>query len=538
MKTKRLIALFSAVAVFASVLTTGAFADEVGGAADSAVQEQVENIENSEHATESQSDAVGTAGSEPGSVTESQDPYAVQDQTDAQDQDLETGEDAIDETLDITPEQESEPQQADEVSGAATAAPETDSVETGTGDPAAEAGGTETQESEKNAAVDSDVVTKVKIDFTMVLDGWPRYGTAVFNLYTEDGEMVGSHTLDIRTIEDFSLEYDVPPAPVGTIYYLETSGLDSIDYYEDNYIVPGERLPIYTYYSEETNEDGTRDILAEAAMTAHMRTQDPINIYVDGVKVELSSPAIFDGSSILAPLSEVSEAIGVSDCTYWPDYNSVKANVNGNEILVNIGYSYMTVFGTDAYLNHPVDNINSLTYIELRPYVEAWGSTLEYSDNGDYYDINLTKSPMAVEYITSLENRINESGVSSSTDYLIWVNKSTFTCTVFQGSAGNWKWLKNFTVGIGANGTETITGQYEYNQYVNMWPYANYYCGPVMIFYGGYALHSTLLKYDGTPYNNSVGVKISLGCIRCQPRYINWMASTVPMYSKVYITES
>ena len=71
-----------------------------------------------------------------------------------------------------------------------------------------------------------------------------------------------------------------------------------------------------------------------------------------------------------------------------------------------------------------------------------------------------------------------------------------------------------------------------------MWPYANYYCGPVMIFYGGYALHSTLLKYDGTPYNNSVGVKISLGCIRCQPRYINWMASTVPMYSKVYITES
>ena len=536
MKTKRLIALFSAVAVFASILTTGAFADEIGGAADSAVQEQVENIENSEHATESQSDAVGTAGSEPGS--ESQDPYAEQTQTDAQDQDLETGEDAIDENLDIAPEQENEQQQADEVSGAATAAPETDSVETGTDDPAAEAVGTQTQESEKNAAVDSDVVTKVKIDFTMVLDGWPRYGTAVFNLYTEDGEMVGSHTLDIRTIEDFSLEYDVPPAPVGTIYYLETSGLDSIDYYEDNYIVPGERLPIYTYYSAEAGEDGTRDIIAEAAMTAHMRTQDPINIYVDGVKVELSSPAIFDGSSILAPLSEVSEAIGVSDCTYWPDYNSVKANVNGNEILVNIGYSYMTVFGTDVNLNHPVDNINSLTYIELRPYVEAWGSTLEYSDNGDYYDINLTKSPMAVEYITSLENRINESGVSSSTDYLIWVNKSTFTCTVFQGSAGNWKWLKNFTVGIGANGTETITGQYEYNQYVNMWPYANYYCGPVMIFYGGYALHSTLLKYDGTPYNNSVGVKISLGCIRCQPRYINWMASTVPMYSKVYITES
>ena len=224
MKIKRLIALFSAVAVFASVLTTGAFADEIGGAADSAVQEQVENIENSEHATESQSDAVGTAGSEPGS--ESQDPYAEQTQTDAQDQDLETGEDAIDENLDIAPEQENEQQQTDEISGAATAAPETDSVETGTGDPAAEAGGTETQGSEENAAVDSDAVTKVKIDFTMVLDGWPRYGTAVFNLFTEDGEMVGSHTLDIRTIEDFSLEYDVPPAP--WVRYITLRPADSI----------------------------------------------------------------------------------------------------------------------------------------------------------------------------------------------------------------------------------------------------------------------------------------------------------------------
>ncbi len=537
MKIKRLIALFSAVAVFASVLTTGAFADEIGGSEDSAAQEQTNYIENLDQSATAQSGAVGTVGSETGSETESQDPYAEQDQTDAQNPDLETGGDAIDETLEIAPEQETE-QQADELLGAATAAPGTNAGETGAADPSAEVVGAENQGAEEDAAAASDAVTNVKIDFTMVLDGWPRYGTAVFNLFTEDGEMVGSHTLDIRTIEDFSLEYDVPPAPVGTVYYLETSGLDSIDYYEDNYMVPGDRIPIYTYYSDEVSEDGTRDIIAEAAMTAHMRTQDPINIYVDGVKVELSSPAIFDGSSILAPLSEVSEAIGVSDCTYWPDYNSVKANVNGNEILVNIGYSYMTVFGTDVNLNHPVDNINSLTYIELRPYVEAWGSTLEYSDNGDYYDINLTKSPMAVEYITSLENRINESGVASSTDYLIWVNKSTFTCTVFRGSEGNWKWLKNFTVGIGANGTETITGQYEYNQYVNMWPYANYYCGPVMIFYGGYALHSTLLKYDGTPYNNSVGVKISLGCIRCQPRYINWMASTVPMYSKVYITES
>ena len=311
MKIKRLIALFSAVAVFASVLTTGAFADEIGGSEDSAAQEQTNYIGNLDQSATAQSGAVEADGFEQEAEAGFQPSYIEQDQTDAQNPDLETGGDAIDETLEIAPEQESEQQQADELLGSATAAPGTNAGETGAADPSAEVVGAENQGAEEDAAAVSDAVTNIKIDFTMVLDGWPRYGMAVFNLFTEDGEMVGSHTLDIRTIEDFSLEYDVPPAPVGTVYYLETSGLDSIDYYEDNYIVPGDRIPIYTYYSAEVSEDGTRDIIAEAAMTAHMRTQDPINIYVDGVKVELSSPAIFDGSSILAPLSEVSEAIGV-----------------------------------------------------------------------------------------------------------------------------------------------------------------------------------------------------------------------------------
>ena len=110
-------------------------------------------------------------------------------------------------------------------------------------------------------------------------------------------------------------------------------------------------------------------------MTAHVRTRPPINIYVDGKYTSLSSPAIFEGSYIIAPLSEVAEAIGVYDCTFYPNYNSVKVKTGDNEILVNIGFSYMTVFGQDVNLDLPVMNINSLTYIELRPFVEALGCT-------------------------------------------------------------------------------------------------------------------------------------------------------------------
>ncbi len=388
-------------------------------------------------------------------------------------------------------------------------------------------------EAPAQAAPDMNLITSYTVNFNAVLDGWPRYDYAVFNLYSAEGELLGSHTEYINSLDSFSLTYDVPAAPIGTTYYLDVSGIDSIDYYTDNYTLPlSEKLPLYTY----VNDDGS--VSSHADMTAHIRTQDPINIYIDGKYVPLTSPAIFEGSSIIAPLSEVAEAIGITDCTYYPQYDSVKVKTGDNEMLVNIGYSYITVFGEDKSLSVPVSNINSLTYIELRPFVESFGSTLEYFDAGEYIDIHLTKSPMALESIAALEKRVNESGVSSSTNYLIWVNKQKFRCAVFEGSKGNWKWVKDFTVGIGAEGSETITGSFEYFQAQDRWTYANYYVGPVMVFYGNYALHSTLLRYDGTPYNNNVGVKLSLGCVRCQAKYINWLSANMPFGTRVYITET
>ncbi len=396
----------------------------------------------------------------------------------------------------------------------------------------------ETTAPETTASQYDAQITSYELNFTCQLDGWPRKEYAVFNIYSGNGELLGSETRYITDTEDFSLTFDLPAAPVGTVYYLEVSGLDSIDYYSENYPVPlTEKIPLYTYWSDP-DENGVRTPVSAAYMTAHVRTQSPINIYVNGQYIALSSPAIFEDSYIIAPLSEVAEAIGITDCTFYPEYDSVKVKIGDNEMLVNIGFSYITVFGEDKQLDLPVSNINSLTYIELRPFVESFGCTLDYTDCGSYIDINLNMSPMALEAIASLEQRANESGIGSSTDYMIWVNKGKFRCTVFQGSKGNWKRVKDFTVGIGASGSETITGVFEYSAAVNSWNYANYYVGPVMIFYGNYAIHSTLLRYDGTPYNNNVGVKLSLGCVRCQPRYINWLSENIPLYTRVYVTEN
>ena len=57
-----------------------------------------------------------------------------------------------------------------------------------------------------------------------------------------------------------------------------------------------------------------------------------------------------------------------------------------------------------------------------------------------------------------------------------------------------------------------------------------------MRFYKGYALHSTLIRYNGTPYDNRVGVKISHGCVRIRPEGINWLVQNIPLYSRVLVT--
>ena len=378
-----------------------------------------------------------------------------------------------------------------------------------------------------------DMITSYTVNFTCALDGWPRYDYAVFNLYSARDELLDSHTVYIDSTDSFSVTFDVPAAPVGTVYYLEVSGVDSIDYYAENYPMPlADKLPLYTYVN-----DGDGSVVSSADMTVHIRTQGIINIYVDGKYVGLSSPAIFEGSSIIAPLSEIAEAIGITDCTYFPQYESVKVKTGDYEMLVNIGFSYITVFGEDKALNVPVSNINSLTYIELRPFVESFGSTLEFYDSDEYIDIHLTKSPLALESIASLEQRVNFTGVNSKTNYMIWVNKSKFRLSVFEGYAGNWKWVKDFTVGIGAPNSETITGSFEYQYPVSSWNYSDHYVGPVMVFYGNYALHSTFLNYDGTPYNNNVGMKISLGCVRCQKKYIDWMFNNIPLGTRILVTE-
>lgn len=136
------------------------------------------------------------------------------------------------------------------------------------------------------------------------------------------------------------------------------------------------------------------------------------------------------------------------------------------------------------------------------------------------------------------EDVVNGNRIWSDTDYLIWVSKSNYMVSVFLKEAGSWHCIKYFKCSIGAPSTPTVTGQYRYYQYQTRWQYNGYYVGPIMRFYGGYAIHSTLVNNNGTDRDGRVGKMISHGCVRVRPENINWLTSYVPLGTKIYITNN
>ena len=145
-------------------------------------------------------------------------------------------------------------------------------------------------------------------------------------------------------------------------------------------------------------------------------------------------------------------------------------------------------------------------------------------------------TPITASKKYAVEKHVNDKAIWSDTPYLIWVSKANYTVNVFYRENGRWNLINEFPCSIGSPSTPTITGQYKYHQYQQKWQYNGYYVGPIMRFYRGYALHSTLIYNDGTPKDPRVGKQISLGCVRMRPEDITWLSEIIPLETKVYIT--
>ncbi len=195
------------------------------------------------------------------------------------------------------------------------------------------------------------------------------------------------------------------------------------------------------------------------------------------------------------------------------------------------------IYATKNYegynLNYPVFEDGGKAYFPLYDIAVYFACSYE-EETGEERIVSMKKSYYSIG--PEKEKFVNNSLVDSKTEYLIWISKSTYTVNVFTGEKGNWHLIKEYPCALGAKNSPTIEGQFEYIERLNRWSYAYYYCGPVMRFHNGYALHSTLIRYDGTAYDDRVGVNISHGCIRLHPADIEELIEFIPFKTRIYIT--
>lgn len=356
---------------------------------------------------------------------------------------------------------------------------------------------------------------------------------AVLQLCDKSGKVLGEKSEWVGGItENLTYEFSVPEYSLGESFILKLkSGLVNLKYYENTYPVGASiKLDTYVYTDDNGNVvEGNSFDLDGCPEFEHA-----IVVYVEGKQMSLSPRArLIDGVSMV-PVRAIAEQLGL-DVKYDERYNSVVCQIGNQQAIFNIGTDYATFFGEDLTLPHKCEIIDDTTFVPVRSLAEAFGSSVDAIDFGDHIDVCIGTASKVTEYMMQIP--VNKWGISSRTNYLVWVDKSDYRVRVYTGSQYKWKQAASFPCAIGAPNTPTITGSFEYQYRAASWDYPGYYVGPCLIFHGGYALHSTLLRYDGTPYDNRVETMISHGCVRLHKSDIDWIAARLPIGSRIYVTE-
>lgn len=275
----------------------------------------------------------------------------------------------------------------------------------------------------------------------------------------------------------------------------------------------------------------------EAALPQPVEENTPpppkkVNITYDGIPVAMYPSAYIEDSVAMIPIRTLAEYIGF-DVRYDSKYNTEVLSLGKNYIFFNVDTKYTTAFGNDLYALKPTIKKDGTVFVSVRTFADIIGSELTFTDYGDSATINLANSTYVNNYFKA--QPVNPWGIASRTKYMVWVSKSQYKVRLYTGEKYKWKLIHECSCAIGAPGTPTVTGSFEY-QYKTQWNYNGYYVGPCLVFYRGYALHSVLLRYNNTEYDGRTGVMISHGCVRMKKYDIDLIANTIPIGTRIYIT--
>lgn len=354
------------------------------------------------------------------------------------------------------------------------------------------------------------------------------------DLCDEDGTVLSHAQGQItKDTEELKLHFDLPPYELGKKFKVQFSGINSLTLLDKEYTPESQDFYIETFYWHDENSNLTKG--NDFQMSGNPIHNKEVFLFTEnGGQMYLSPGSYMSGEGIpMVPVRQVAAHLGLN-VRYVSEYNTVDVYIGDKILSYKLASTLTNVFGTDKYEKTATTVKKDVAFVTASSIAEAFGSRMQVWENDERMDIMFGTPSAVTQYYEQFH--VNKAGITSNTNYLIWVSKSEYKVRVYKGSKGKWLPVRTATCAIGAPDTPTITGQFSYFSKEH-WDYNGYYVGPVMRFYNGYAIHSTLLNYDGTEYDGRVGVKISHGCIRLHPADINWMASVIPYGTKIYITE-
>ena len=124
---------------------------------------------------------------------------------------------------------------------------------------------------------------------------------------------------------------------------------------------------------------------------------------------------------------------------------------------------------------------------------------------------------------------------SSSTPYIIMVDRGNRKVGVYQGWRGAWKNVKYWSCTVGAPSTPTVSGVFKVGSRGYYFNSGNVRCFWWTQFYGDYLFHSTTYYHNGAVADSRLGLALSHGCVRLNINNAKWIYDTVPTGSTVVV---
>lgn len=124
---------------------------------------------------------------------------------------------------------------------------------------------------------------------------------------------------------------------------------------------------------------------------------------------------------------------------------------------------------------------------------------------------------------------------SSSTPYIIMVDRSAHTVGIYQGWKGCWSNIQYWSCANGKPSTPTVSGVFSVGNKGYYFDSGAYRCFWWTQFYGDYLFHSVLCWPNGAIADGRVGMALSHGCVRLEVQNAKWIYDNIPRGTTVVV---